>query len=185
MTMIVRPRIPTLTNTVLIFLLMGPFVAGLVVGAGNVILGLSTPGESSYLIRAFQFGLGWWFASLVKYSPWSWFFTILPTSLAAIAFWALTKRKLSRTPNPVTRGSLIMHAFGRGALAAIIGWALSMSVLFKLDLRVVLGMFLFAGAMVVPTGAILGLLMGWWYSREIPNCTVDTDARNTSARGSP
>ena len=100
------------------------------------------------------------------------FFTIIPTVLAAAIYWALTKLELSSPPLSNRLVVIVLDGV-TGVLAAFLGWVGAMTVNFKFDLLAALDSLLFAGAMGLPTGAILGLLIGCWSSSERPNSTVE------------
>jgi hypothetical protein len=169
-------RVPTAVGTLATFLLAGPFIAGLVI---TTFVALFASDSSSHggatpvsPLAALMFGLGWLRSIFI--GPIGWFFTIIPTALAAVIYWALTKLSLSSRPFS-TRAAVIALGCVTGVVAAILGWGTSILVLFKFDLRVALGSFIFVWAIVLPTGALLGLAIGAWSSGERPNSTVERD----------
>jgi len=175
-------RIPSLAGTVLTFVLAGPFIAGFVGVAVLESLGddASSTAHSgpNPVSKALSFGLGWWLSIFRGsfFGPRGLFFTIIPTVLAAVIYWALTRLELSSRP---LSNRLVVIALGgvTGVVAAFLGWVGAMTIEFKFDLVTALGSLLFSGAMVLPTGAILGLLIGSWSSGERPNSTVERDGK--------
>ena len=169
-------RVPTAVGTLATFLLAGPFIAGLVITTFVALFAsdLSSHGGATPVspFAALKIGLGW-FRS-ISIGPIGWFFTIIPTALAAVIYWVLTKLSLSSRPFS-TRAAVIALGCVTGAVAATLGWGTSILVLFKFDPMVALGSFIFVWAMVVPTGALLGLAIGAWSSAERPNSAVVRD----------
>jgi hypothetical protein len=175
-------RVPTAVGTLATFLLAGPFIAGLVITTFVALFAgdLSAHGgaTSASPLAALKLGLGWFRSIFI--GPIGWFFTIIPTALAAVIYWALTKLSLSSRPFS-TRAAVIALGCVTGIVAAILGWGTSILVLFKFDLMVALGSFIFVWAMVLPTGALLGLAIGAWSSGERPNSTVERTGRKGPA----
>jgi hypothetical protein len=179
------PRTPSLLSTVLTFVLAGPFVAGLVGMAVLAMLGgdpTAKDGGSFSLLKVVSFGVGW-FRSVIT-QPAGWFLTVIPTVLAATLFWALSRPKVPPRggPNRVVAGAV---GAIKGGVAATLAWVLSLGVRFEFDFFAALGSLLFVGAMVVPTGVILGMLIGSWFSGQPPNSTPHADARTSEVLDQP
>jgi hypothetical protein len=169
-------RPPSLLVSILAFVLVGPFIAGCVGIAVLAMLGGPTTtesGESTSLLRALSFGYGW-FRSLFTHAKGWWYFTIVPTGLAAVIFWALSKPWSHRNPTESRLRATVVGGL-KGGLAALIAWVASMSILFKFDMAAAFGSLIFAGAMVIPTGVLLGVIIGFSLRRERPNSALLTD----------
>ena len=179
------PRTPSLLSTVLTFVLAGPFIAGLV---GMVVLAMLggdptvKDGGSFSVLKVVSFGVGW-FRSVIT-QPAGWFLTVIPTVLAAIFFWVLSRPKVPPRGGP---NRLVAGAVGgiKGGVAAILAWVLSLGIWFEFDFIAALGSLIFFGAMVVPTGVILGVLIGCWFSGQRPNSTPHADARTSELLDQP
>jgi hypothetical protein len=179
------PRTPSLLSAVLAFIFAGPFIAGLM---GMLVLALlggdptAKDGGSFSLAKVVNFGMGW-FRSVIT-EPAGWFLTVIPTVLAAIFFWALSRAKVRPRGGP---NRLVAGVVGgiKGGVAATLAWVLSLGIRFQFDFVAALGSLLFVGPMVVATGVILGMLMGGWFSGRRPDSTPHADARTSDVLDQP
>jgi hypothetical protein len=163
--------------TVLYFLVLGPFIAGsILVSLVLVMRSASFEAGLPGLLDVFRFGIGW-LKSPLKQGPWSLFITFIPTTLAAIIYSYWIGRALRRNPLLLSkRSDYITISALLGTAAAAVGWGISLTVAFTLttegsfitDLAAGFGSLMFAGIVILPTGAILGGITAWWYSKSAP-----------------
>jgi len=169
---------PSLLLSIVAFLLAGPFIAGLVVVFFVAVIGdPNRPGFS--LLRAAGFALGWFRSVFTE--PAGWFLTSIPTVLAALLFWVMSRPWSSRR-RASSRTLAMLTGAVKGGASATLAWVASISIPFKYDVVAATESLLFVGAIVIPTGAILGLFLNSLLPRERPNSAVYTDARNEPAR---
>jgi hypothetical protein len=109
--------------------------------------------------------------------PSAWFVTLLPTILAAVAFWASFKFVAKRWPSLMrSRHRFVRTAALLGVVSSILGWEVSIVWWSAARGQVIFGTSLFASIIIAPTGFVLGALLGWWYFRMRPNTTQQADA---------
>lgn len=169
---------PTLVASLLVFVFAGPFIAGFVGLAGLEMMRDEskpmTSDRSLSFLGVLTFGLGWF--RLVLTQPHLWFLTIVPTALGAVLFWAISNRWFSIRP----RSSRVRAAFAgalMGGLSSIVAWIAAISMPLKFDLEASVGSLIFFGGVVIPTGIVLGLLIGFSLRRQRPNSALVSDAK--------
>jgi hypothetical protein len=153
-----------------VFLLIGPVILGVVT---TVLSSLITPWQQS---AASHFETGFamtamWFMT-VPFFPDGWKLTVVPTATAAFLFWAGFRLVAWLSPRLFdARAGAMVIAMLIGALASVIAWEI-VALAYEGHLAS-LGSLHVIGMHVIPTGAILGLLLSFMGNPERPNSAVE------------
>jgi hypothetical protein len=163
-----RSRAPNVLVSILGFVVLGPIALGVVVAVGSGQL------DSILIILAGWWGLG------VAAGPIGWLVTLIPTILGAVLYWLVLNSVLRLFPRSgVNRVSLGLTSAAAGGLVAVAAWALLKLVLTGATRGPFPTIFL------LPTGILVGLILGWLAKVERPNSTPHTDARASTALDQP
>jgi hypothetical protein len=150
-------------------MLAGPFVLGLVTAAT---LNTITPDPIPFFSAAAIAPI-FWFSSLFELRLWV--ATVIPTFLAAAIFWLLLGQFVRHLPNRHKKRAVFSVAgLLIGGIAALMVWEI-LSVFQTaslLEASSVAGVTL----SVMPTGAILGAILGALVRGTHPNNTIERDA---------
>jgi hypothetical protein len=161
---------------VLTFVALGPVILGIVWAFQPI--GKFDP-EMAFVIP-----MHWWRIGVAA-GPGGWLLTLIPTILAAALYWVVCNAFLRLLPTLVRSRLAIVAASGAaGAFTSVASWAVLLSFLGGrlVSISDVTSLLQFSG--VIATGVILGVILGFFCKEKSPNSTVETDAREDSARGS-